>query len=83
MSRSSPAASAVSGSAYRLRRVDQQWNGVRRRVAVWGTRPSSDKVFGSLGHRWTLEDPLADDGLAELEAQLGVRWPLSPGGCLG
>ncbi|MGW7096515.1 SMI1/KNR4 family protein [Streptomyces sp. NPDC054874] len=30
---------------------------------------------GSLGHRWVLEDPLSDEGLAELEAQAGVRLP--------
>ncbi|MFD9050108.1 hypothetical protein [Streptomyces zaomyceticus] len=47
--------------------IEQQWNGVRRRVAELGTRPSSDQVFGSHGHRWALEDPLSDDGLAELE----------------
>ncbi|MFJ4839373.1 SMI1/KNR4 family protein [Streptomyces sp. NPDC088746] len=55
--------------------IDQQWNGVRQRVAELGTQPASGKVFGSLGHRWTLEDPLADDELAELEAQMGVRLP--------
>ncbi|WP_329033896.1 SMI1/KNR4 family protein [Streptomyces sp. NBC_00178] len=55
--------------------VDQQWNGVRQRVAALGTQPTSSKVFGSLGHRWALEDPLTDDGLAELEAQMGVRFP--------
>ncbi|MFI6122504.1 SMI1/KNR4 family protein [Streptomyces sp. NPDC051064] len=55
--------------------VDQQWNGVRQRVAALGTQPASAKTFGSLGHRWTLEDPLADDELAELEAQMGVRLP--------
>lgn len=54
---------------------EQGWNGVRRRVAELGTRPLSDKVFGSLWHKWVLEDPLADDELAELEAQLGVRLP--------
>ncbi|GHG32899.1 SMI1/KNR4 family protein [Streptomyces zaomyceticus] len=54
---------------------EQQWSGVRRRLAELGTRPSSDQVFGSHGHRWALEDPLSDDGLAELEAQLGVRLP--------
>ncbi|MFJ8255570.1 SMI1/KNR4 family protein [Streptomyces sp. NPDC094466] len=55
--------------------ADQQWNGVRQRVAALGTQPTSSKMFGSLGHRWALEDPLADDGLAELEAQTGVRLP--------
>ncbi|WP_405958986.1 SMI1/KNR4 family protein [Streptomyces sp. NBC_00868] len=55
--------------------VDQQWNGVRERVAALGTQPSSGEVFGSLGHRWALEDPLSDDALADLEAQMGVRLP--------
>ncbi|QDY79361.1 SMI1/KNR4 family protein [Streptomyces qinzhouensis] len=55
--------------------IDQQWNGVRQRVAALGTRPSSGEMFGSLGHGWALEDPLTDDDLAELEAQIGVRLP--------
>ncbi|MFE5711496.1 SMI1/KNR4 family protein [Streptomyces sp. NPDC056501] len=55
--------------------VDQQWSGVRQRVVALGTQPSSGKVFGSLGHRWVLEDPLTHEGLAELEAQAGVRLP--------
>lgn len=32
-------------------------------------------MFGSLGHRWVLEDALTDDGLVELEAQADVRLP--------
>lgn len=55
--------------------VDQQWDGVRQRVAALGTQPSSGEVFGSLGHKWALEDPLTDDALAELEAQVGVGLP--------
>ncbi|MBP2579816.1 hypothetical protein J3A78_000294 [Streptomyces sp. PvR006] len=55
--------------------VAQQWNGVRQRVAAVGAEPSSGTVFGSLGHEWVLEDPLTDDGLAELESQIGVRLP--------
>ncbi|KJY41985.1 cell wall assembly protein [Streptomyces sp. NRRL B-1568] len=55
--------------------VDQQWNGVRQRVAALATQPSSGEVFGSLGHKWALEDPLTDDALAELEAQVGVELP--------
>ncbi|MDX3054589.1 SMI1/KNR4 family protein [Streptomyces sp. NE06-03E] len=55
--------------------VDQQWSGVRQRVVALGAHPASDKVFGSLGHRWVLEDPLTDDGLAELETQIGTRLP--------
>ncbi|UZI32401.1 SMI1/KNR4 family protein [Streptomyces sp. VB1] len=55
--------------------VDQQWNGIRQRVVALGAQPASSKVFGSLGHRWALEDPLAEDGLAALEEQIGVRLP--------
>ncbi|MFK0047477.1 SMI1/KNR4 family protein [Streptomyces sp. NPDC090741] len=55
--------------------VEQKWNGVRQRVAALVTQPSSGKVFGSLGHGWALEDPLTDDALAELEAQVGVGLP--------
>ncbi|MEV5680538.1 SMI1/KNR4 family protein [Streptomyces sp. NPDC052164] len=55
--------------------IDQQWSGVRRRVGVLGALSGSSRVFGSHGHRWALEDPLAADGLAELEAQIGVRLP--------
>ncbi|MEU8500209.1 SMI1/KNR4 family protein [Streptomyces lavendulae] len=55
--------------------VAQLWNGVRQRVAALGAQSASGQVFGSLGHRWVLEDPLADDALAELEAQVGVRLP--------
>ncbi|MEU2832370.1 SMI1/KNR4 family protein [Streptomyces lavendulae] len=55
--------------------VDQLWNGVRQRVAALGAHSASGQAFGSLGHRWVLEDPLADDALAELEAQVGVRLP--------
>ncbi|MFE6977378.1 SMI1/KNR4 family protein [Streptomyces sp. NPDC057682] len=54
---------------------DQQWSGVRRRVAALGAQPSGGEVFGSRGHGWVLEDPLTDDELAELEAQTGVRLP--------
>ncbi|MFD9622134.1 SMI1/KNR4 family protein [Streptomyces virginiae] len=55
--------------------ADQQWSGVRHRVVALGAQPSSSEVFGSHGHRWVLEDPLTDDGLADLEAQVGVRLP--------
>ncbi|MFZ4278278.1 SMI1/KNR4 family protein, partial [Streptomyces arboris] len=55
--------------------VEQQWCGVRQRVVALGIEPSSGKVFGSLGHGWVLEDPLTDEGLIELEAQVGVRLP--------
>ncbi|MGW2594671.1 SMI1/KNR4 family protein [Streptomyces sp. NPDC001515] len=54
---------------------DQQWSGIRRRVAALGAQPSSGEVFGSRGHMWVLEDPLTHEELAELEAQTGVRLP--------
>ncbi|MEV5161345.1 MULTISPECIES: SMI1/KNR4 family protein [unclassified Streptomyces] len=55
--------------------MDDQWAGVRERVAALGTRPGSSEVFGALGHRWALEEPLTEDGLAELEGQTGVKLP--------
>ncbi len=33
-------------------------------------------MFGSLGHRWVLEEPLTEDGVTELEEQIGVRLPV-------
>lgn len=55
--------------------VDQMGAGVRERVAALGALPASSEVFGALGHRWALADPLAEGDLAELEAHLGVRLP--------
>ncbi|MFE9975755.1 SMI1/KNR4 family protein [Streptomyces hirsutus] len=55
--------------------VDQKWAGVRERVAALGALPASGEVFGSHGHRWALEEPLAEDELTELETQLGVSLP--------
>ncbi|WP_042379431.1 SMI1/KNR4 family protein [Streptacidiphilus melanogenes] len=55
--------------------VDQDWTGVRKRILELGALPPSQKVFGALGHRWMLEDPLGEDEIAELEAQIGVRLP--------
>lgn len=52
-----------------------QWAGIRERVGALGAQPASSAVFGSLGHRWTLEDPLTENGLAELEEQIGARLP--------
>ena len=37
--------------------------------------PASRQVFGARGHHWLLEDPLSEDELAELEAQIGVGLP--------
>ncbi|GAA2423414.1 SMI1/KNR4 family protein [Streptomyces glaucus] len=55
--------------------TDQRWAGVRERVEALAALPASSEVFGALGHRWALADPLGEDDLAELEAQLGVRLP--------
>ncbi|MET8772196.1 SMI1/KNR4 family protein [Streptomyces sp. NPDC004658] len=55
--------------------TDQWWVDVRQRVETAAAGPGSGKVFGALGHRWILEDPLTQDELAELEAQTGVRLP--------
>ncbi|WP_101257338.1 SMI1/KNR4 family protein [Streptomyces barkulensis] len=56
--------------------VDQRWTGVRRRVMALGAHPAAgSEVFGAHGHGWALEEPLREDELAEVEAQLGVRLP--------
>ncbi|WP_190195170.1 SMI1/KNR4 family protein [Streptomyces minutiscleroticus] len=55
--------------------ADQEWAGVRDRIAALSALPRRGEVFGSLGHRWALENPLGEDELAELEAQLRVRLP--------
>ncbi|WP_329030494.1 SMI1/KNR4 family protein [Streptomyces sp. NBC_01423] len=55
--------------------VDQHWAGVRERIVGLSALPASQKVFGALGHRWTLEDPLGEDEIVELEGQIGVRLP--------
>ncbi|WP_405861846.1 SMI1/KNR4 family protein [Streptomyces sp. NBC_00090] len=55
--------------------TDQQWAGVRERVEALGMSPASNEVFGALGHKWVLEQPLNHAELAELEAQMGVRLP--------
>lgn len=55
--------------------VDQGWAGVRERIVELGALPASQQVFGARGHRWMLEEPLREDQLAELEAQMGVRLP--------
>ncbi|MER5896107.1 SMI1/KNR4 family protein [Streptomyces sp. NPDC001876] len=52
-----------------------QWAGIRDRVGALGAQSASSKVFGSLGHRWALEEPLTESGVAELEEQIGVRLP--------
>ncbi|MBT2401871.1 SMI1/KNR4 family protein [Streptomyces sp. ISL-100] len=52
-----------------------QWAGVRERVVALGAQSTSSEVFGFFGHRWVLEEPLTEDGLAELEDQIGARLP--------
>ncbi|MFI0915093.1 SMI1/KNR4 family protein [Streptomyces abikoensis] len=52
-----------------------QWAGIRERVATLSVQSAGNEVFGALGHGWVLEEPLAEDGLAELEEQIGVRLP--------
>lgn len=70
-----PAGPDVTASAYGPHMADQQWTGVRERVAALSARSSRGRVFGAHGHKWVLEDPLTNDALAELEAQTGVRLP--------
>ncbi|MEU6369451.1 SMI1/KNR4 family protein [Streptomyces sp. NPDC046931] len=55
--------------------TDQWWVDVRRRVEAAGAAPAGSMVFGALGHKWVVEDPLTQGELAELEAQIGVRLP--------
>lgn len=55
--------------------TDQRWAGIRQRVEILSAAPTSSEVFGALGHQWVLEQPLSQDDLAELEAQMKVRLP--------
>ena len=55
--------------------TEQQWVGVRQRVEAVAARPAASKVFGALGHKWVVEDPLTQGELYELEAQIGVHLP--------
>ncbi|MEV3993578.1 SMI1/KNR4 family protein [Streptomyces sp. NPDC049837] len=55
--------------------ADQEWTGVRQRVEALGTSPESKEVFGALGHKWVLQEPLSHAQLSELEAQMKVRLP--------
>ncbi|MBR7831686.1 hypothetical protein KDL01_00350 [Actinospica durhamensis] len=51
-----------------------EWPGIRKRVLDLRTaRP--DTVFGALGHKFELEEPLSLEELAELERQLGTQLP--------
>jgi hypothetical protein len=55
--------------------TDQQWVGVRQRIEAVAARPAGSKVFGALGHKWVVEDPLTQGELVELEAQIGMQLP--------
>ncbi|MFD3948349.1 SMI1/KNR4 family protein [Streptomyces sp. NPDC058579] len=54
---------------------DQHWASIRQRVEALGVSAASSEVFGALGHRWVVEQPLSHAELAELEAQMKVRLP--------
>ncbi|WP_199551877.1 SMI1/KNR4 family protein [Streptomyces sp. N35] len=55
--------------------TDQRWVGIRQRVEAVGASPRSREVFGTLGHKWVLEQPLSPSELVELEAQMNVHLP--------
>jgi len=55
--------------------TDQQWAGIRQRLDAAAAGPASGEVFGALGHKWVMEDPLTPAELVELETQTGVRLP--------
>ncbi|MEU8135841.1 SMI1/KNR4 family protein [Streptodolium elevatio] len=60
--------------------TDATWEGVRARLRALAERPLDDRafdngVFGALGHRFRLDDPLTPEGLADLEARTGVSLP--------
>ncbi|QES46579.1 SMI1/KNR4 family protein [Streptomyces venezuelae] len=54
---------------------DPTWAGVRGRVQALIAAPAGDRVFGAIGHRFFLEDPLNPVELADLEVQTGVSLP--------
>ncbi|AVH58174.1 MULTISPECIES: SMI1/KNR4 family protein [Streptomyces] len=54
---------------------DSVWVGVRERVQALGGVGAGDRVFGGLGHKFFLEDPLTAAQLADLEACMGVTLP--------
>ncbi|MEU6275715.1 SMI1/KNR4 family protein [Streptomyces populi] len=51
------------------------WAGVREQIQELAKTPGADTVHGIKGHGFSLEDPLDERELAELEEQLGVRLP--------
>ncbi|MFJ4781309.1 SMI1/KNR4 family protein [Streptomyces sp. NPDC088762] len=54
---------------------DSIWVGVRERVQSLIAAPAGDRVFGAIGHKFFLEDPLSPAELADLEGQMGVSLP--------
>lgn len=54
------------GGPWDLRMAVQKRAGVREHIAALGALPASSEVFGSLGHRWALEEPLAEDEVTRL-----------------
>ncbi|KOU30719.1 cell wall assembly protein [Streptomyces sp. WM6373] len=54
---------------------DPIWVGVRERVQSLIAAPAGDRVFGAIGHKFFLEDPLTPAELADLESQMGVSLP--------
>ncbi|MEW2180312.1 SMI1/KNR4 family protein [Streptomyces sp. NPDC005406] len=54
---------------------DSMWVGVRQRVQALVAAPGSNRVFGAVGHKFFLEDPLSPADLADLEGQMGVSLP--------
>jgi len=55
--------------------VASDWSDVPGRLAALTAHPRAGSVFGTNGHHWQWEPPLAEDELAELESQLGVALP--------
>lgn len=55
--------------------IDHTWTGVPERVQALAGKPASAKVFGSLGHRFSLDERLTSSDVAHLEAQIGAALP--------
>ncbi|MFE6872175.1 SMI1/KNR4 family protein [Kitasatospora sp. NPDC057692] len=51
------------------------WAGVRKQIQALAKTAGASTMFGFHGHRFSLEDPLTEPELAEMEEQLGVRLP--------
>ncbi|GAA1233056.1 hypothetical protein GCM10009665_24200 [Kitasatospora nipponensis] len=54
---------------------DRTWVGVRERVHSLGSSAAGASVFGFLGHRFSLDEPLTSAEMAGLERQIGVTLP--------